>query len=62
MFALTRNKTASTDLLKLEAELKNIIVLQADIIDVPSLRVGGPHRVYYHEPLMISLLGSRQKG
>ncbi|KAK7680205.1 hypothetical protein QCA50_016714 [Cerrena zonata] len=38
VFAVTRNKSTSTDLLELESRLKNVHVLQADITDVPSLR------------------------
>ncbi|KAK7680193.1 hypothetical protein QCA50_016702 [Cerrena zonata] len=38
VFALTRNKATSTDLLELQSKLNNIRVLQADITDVPSLR------------------------
>lgn len=39
VFALTRNKPNSSALLELESKLKNVHVLQADITDVPSLRV-----------------------
>ncbi|KAK7680194.1 hypothetical protein QCA50_016703 [Cerrena zonata] len=38
VFAVTRNKSTSSDLLELESRLKNVHVLQADITDVPSLR------------------------
>lgn len=39
MFALTRNKAKSVDLLNLESKQKNVHVLQADITDVSALRV-----------------------
>ncbi|CAL1699772.1 unnamed protein product [Somion occarium] len=38
VFALTRNKANSADLLELQSKLKNVHVLQADITDVPALR------------------------
>ncbi|KAK7680206.1 hypothetical protein QCA50_016715 [Cerrena zonata] len=38
VFAVTRNKSTSTDLLELESQLNNVFVLQADITDVPGLR------------------------
>lgn len=44
VFALTRNKANSTDLLEFQAKSNNIHVLQADITDVPSLRVCLTHR------------------
>ncbi|KAK7680201.1 hypothetical protein QCA50_016710 [Cerrena zonata] len=38
VFALTRNRATSVDLLNLESRQKNVHVLQADITDVPALR------------------------
>ena len=46
VFALTRNKANSTDLLELASKFGNVHVHQADITDVPSLRVS-PRFLYF---------------